>query len=107
MHRKPAAAPQQQQDFVGFMAGLRVSLPTVTMIAQEILSLYTLWERYSDAAPESALGQSAVGDRVGAGSSVDTLFVNQFVCLKALITLARYTLSYSTKKGTNRHFVYH
>jgi cyclin C len=64
-HRKPAPVPQQQQDFVGFMAGLRVSLPTVAMIAQEILSLYTLWERYSDAAPESGLGQSAVGDSAG------------------------------------------
>jgi cyclin-C len=65
VHRKPAATPQQQQDFVGFMAGLRVSLPTVAMIAQEILSLYTLWERYSDTAPESGLGQSAMVDSAG------------------------------------------
>lgn len=65
-NRKPLPPmPQQQQDFVGFMAGLRVSLPTVAMIAQEILSLYTLWERYSDAAPESGLGQSAVGNSTG------------------------------------------
>jgi cyclin C len=65
-HRKPPPpTPHQQQDFVGFMAGLRVSLPTVAMIAQEILSLYTLWERYSDAAPESGLGQSAVGNSAG------------------------------------------
>jgi len=35
------------------------------MIAQEILSLYTLWERYSDAAPESGLGTSAAGDSAG------------------------------------------
>ena len=61
--RKPT--PAAQQDFVGFMAGLRVSLPTIAMIAQEILSLYTLWERYSDAAPESGLGASAAGDSVG------------------------------------------
>jgi hypothetical protein len=33
------------------MAGLRVSLPTIAMITQEILSLYALWERYFDAAP--------------------------------------------------------
>ncbi|KAH9990239.1 cyclin-like protein [Russula compacta] len=62
-HRKPA--PASQQDFVGFMAGLRVSLPTIAVIAQEILSLYTLWERYSDAAPESGLGASAAGDSAG------------------------------------------
>jgi cyclin C len=47
------------------MAGLHVSLPTVAMIAQEILSLYTLWEWYSDAAPESGLGGSGVGDSAG------------------------------------------
>jgi len=68
-HRgKPTSAPPPPpQDFVGFMAGLRVSLPTVAMIAQEILSLYTLWERYSDAAPESGLGASAAGDSAGDG----------------------------------------
>ena len=44
------------------MASLRVSLPTVTMIAQEILSLYMLW---FNAVPESGLGQSAVGDSAG------------------------------------------
>jgi cyclin-C len=64
VHRK--TAPAQQQDLVGFMAGLRVSLPTIAMIAQEILSLYTLWERYSDAAPESGLGEgSGAGDSAG------------------------------------------
>ena len=99
MHHKPVPTPQQQQDFVGFMAGLRVSLPTVAMIAQEILSLYPLWERYSDATPKFALGQSAVEDSAGVGSSVDALFVNQFVCPKALIILARYTLPYSTGKN--------
>ena len=59
-HRK--SAPAQQQDFVGFMAGLNVSLPTIAMIAQEILSLYTLWGRYSDTPPESGLGASGAGD---------------------------------------------
>jgi cyclin C len=59
-HRK--VAPAQQQDFVGFMAGLRVSLPTIAMIAQEILSLYTLWGRYSDTPPESGLGGSGTGE---------------------------------------------
>ena len=65
MHHKPVAAPQQQQDFVSFMASLRVSLPTVATMTQEILSLYTMWEGQSNAAPESALGQSATGDSAG------------------------------------------
>ncbi|KAI9512939.1 cyclin-like protein [Russula earlei] len=34
--------------------------PRPAMVAQEILSLYTLWERYSDAAPESGLAASGV-----------------------------------------------
>jgi cyclin C len=62
-HRK--SAPAQQQDFVGFMAGLNVSLPTIAMIAQEILSLYTLWGRYSDTPPESGLGASGAGECSG------------------------------------------
>jgi len=74
-HRKTAPAPQ---DFVGFMAGLRVSLPTVAMIAQEILSLYTLWERYSDAAPESGLGAGAAGDNA-ADDVVTPAFLTQLL----------------------------
>jgi cyclin C len=74
-HRKTAPAPQ---DFVGFMAGLRVSLPTVAMIAQEILSLYTLWERYSDAAPESGLGAGAAGDSA-ADDVVTPAFLTQLL----------------------------
>ncbi|KAH9000560.1 cyclin-like protein [Lactarius hatsudake] len=69
-HRK--SAPAQQQDFVGFMAGLRVSLPTVAMIAQEILSLYTLWGRYSDTPPESGLGGNGAGEHSGGGDDVVT-----------------------------------
>ncbi|KAH9167037.1 cyclin-like protein [Lactarius sanguifluus] len=69
-HRK--SAPAQQQDFVGFMAGLRVSLPTVAMIAQEILSLYTLWGRYSDTPPESGLGGNGAGENSGGGDDVVT-----------------------------------
>ncbi|KAI0267353.1 cyclin-like protein [Gloeopeniophorella convolvens] len=67
--RAAAQQPQQQQDLVGFMAGLRVSLPAVAGIAQEILALYTLWERYADAAPEAALGGGAgAGDGAGEGA---------------------------------------
>ncbi|KAG1822280.1 cyclin-like protein [Suillus variegatus] len=34
------------QDFVAFFAELNISMPLVATIAQEIISLYTLWERY-------------------------------------------------------------
>ncbi|KAI0057270.1 cyclin-like protein [Artomyces pyxidatus] len=43
------------QDIVGFMAGLNVSMSLVATIAQEIIALYTLWDRYKeDATPESS-----------------------------------------------------
>ena len=37
-----------QQDVIGFMAGLNVSMSLVATIAQEIISLYALWDRYSE-----------------------------------------------------------
>ncbi|EJF63145.1 cyclin-like protein [Dichomitus squalens LYAD-421 SS1] len=39
---------QQPQDVIGFMAGLNVSMTLVATIAQEIISLYALWDRYSE-----------------------------------------------------------
>ncbi|KAL4246782.1 RNA polymerase II holoenzyme cyclin-like subunit [Abortiporus biennis] len=36
------------QDPISFMAGLNVNIATVATIVQEIISLYTLWERYRD-----------------------------------------------------------
>ncbi|KAI0315286.1 cyclin-like protein [Amylostereum chailletii] len=46
--------PKKAQDVVDFMAGLNVSLELVATIAQEIISLYTLWARYDeDGVPEA------------------------------------------------------
>ena len=59
------------------MAGLRVSLPTVAVIAQETLSLYTLWERHFDAVPESGRGQSAVGDCAGDDAATSDSYVKE------------------------------
>ncbi|OBZ66557.1 RNA polymerase II holoenzyme cyclin-like subunit [Grifola frondosa] len=39
---------KQPQDIVGFMAGLNVNMPLIATIAQEIISLYTLWDRYKE-----------------------------------------------------------
>lgn len=36
------------QDIVGFLAGLNVSMSLVATVAQEIISLYTLWGRYQE-----------------------------------------------------------
>ncbi|KAA1479084.1 hypothetical protein DENSPDRAFT_90577 [Dentipellis sp. KUC8613] len=60
--QQPPAAPQPQRrssrthasakkpppDAVGFLAGLNVSLPAVATLAQEIIALYALCERYRE-----------------------------------------------------------
>ncbi|EGO04212.1 hypothetical protein SERLA73DRAFT_24919, partial [Serpula lacrymans var. lacrymans S7.3] len=43
-----SSGKKQMQDVVGFFAGLNVSMPLVATIAQEIIALYTLWERYRE-----------------------------------------------------------
>lgn len=56
--KKPAAS----QDPITFLAELNVSLPLIATIAQEIISLYTLWDRYKeDASSDSARASFAVG----------------------------------------------
>ena len=51
-----SAAPKNPQDPIAFLAELNVSLPAVAAIAQEIISMYTLWDRYSeDVAPDAKL----------------------------------------------------
>ncbi|GBE79033.1 cyclin-like protein [Sparassis latifolia] len=55
---------KQPQDIVGFMAGLHVSMPLIATIAQEMVSLYTLWDRYKeDPNAESARGAFATTGR--------------------------------------------
>ncbi|KAF8499315.1 cyclin-like protein [Gautieria morchelliformis] len=39
---------ERQIDTVGWLAGLNVSMPLIATIAQEIISLYCLWDRFSD-----------------------------------------------------------
>ena len=39
---------QQPQDIVGFLAGLNVNMALIATIAQEIVSLHALWDRYND-----------------------------------------------------------
>ncbi|KAG5645287.1 hypothetical protein DXG03_006589 [Asterophora parasitica] len=57
--------PKKQQDPIGFFAGLNVSLPLIATVAQEILSLYALWERYKEGPPDAArAGQSPASGSV-------------------------------------------
>ncbi|KAJ7196993.1 cyclin-like protein [Mycena pura] len=52
--RQAAERKKPAQDPLAFLAELNVSLPLVATIAQEIIAMYTLWERYrEDGAPEA------------------------------------------------------
>lgn len=67
---------RQAQDPVSFLAGLNVSMPTIFNIAQHIISLYALWDRYKeDGAPESQArsgNHSAVASPLTQGSTPGT-----------------------------------
>jgi len=50
----PLAPPKKPQDPIVFLSELNVSLPLIATIAQEIISLYTLWDQYKeDVSPDS------------------------------------------------------
>jgi cyclin C len=50
-----AKKPTSSQDPISFLSELNVSLPLIATIAQEIISMYALWDRYKeDPAPDSA-----------------------------------------------------
>jgi cyclin C len=72
---------KKPQDPIDFLAGLNVSLPLIATVSQEIISLYTLWDRYKeDDAPKhsresghspltgSASGSTSPTKRSAAGS---------------------------------------
>ncbi|KAI0071493.1 cyclin-like protein [Panus rudis PR-1116 ss-1] len=45
---------QPQQDIIAFLAGLNVNMSLIATIAQEIISLYTLWDRYKEDGNENS-----------------------------------------------------
>ncbi|KAH7907126.1 cyclin-like protein [Hygrophoropsis aurantiaca] len=47
-------------DIVGFFADLNVSMPLVASVAQEIISLYTLWDRYKEDSPPENTSRTSV-----------------------------------------------
>ncbi|KIM42737.1 hypothetical protein M413DRAFT_444403 [Hebeloma cylindrosporum] len=54
-HHPPPAPPKKPQDPIAFLSELNVSLPLIATIAQEIISLYTLWDQYKeDVSPDSS-----------------------------------------------------
>ncbi|KAJ7667066.1 cyclin-like protein [Mycena rosella] len=46
--RQAAERKQPAQDPLAFLAALNVSLPLVATVAQEIIAMYALWERYKE-----------------------------------------------------------
>jgi hypothetical protein len=63
------------------MASLCILLPTVTIIVQEILLLYMLWECYSNAVAKSTLSQSAVKDSMGDNVIAPAFLTHVFLCM--------------------------
>ncbi|KAF8075825.1 cyclin-like protein [Lyophyllum atratum] len=56
-HHPPPEESKKPQDPISFFAELNVSLPLIATVAQEIISLYTLWERYKEtSAPDTGRG---------------------------------------------------
>ncbi|TFY53499.1 hypothetical protein EVJ58_g9418 [Rhodofomes roseus] len=60
----------QPQDIVGFLAGLNVNMALVATIAQEIVALYALWDRWKEEgtvdSARASLKRSASGAIMGA-----------------------------------------
>lgn len=54
-HTATTESPKKPQDPIAFLADLNVSLPLIATVSQEIISLYSLWDRYKeDAMPEAS-----------------------------------------------------
>lgn len=64
-------SPKKPQDPIAFLSGLNVSLPLIATIAQEIISLYTLWDQYKeDVSPDaSKLARELTNSPMPSGSS--------------------------------------
>ncbi|KAG6910169.1 hypothetical protein DXG01_012618 [Tephrocybe rancida] len=72
-----AKSEEKPQDPISFFAELNVSLPLIATVAQEIISLYTLWERYKESGTPDVKGSPMSGTasptkRSAAGSNVGT-----------------------------------
>ncbi|KAF8803752.1 hypothetical protein BYT27DRAFT_7195093 [Phlegmacium glaucopus] len=64
-------SPKKPQDPIAFLSELNVSLPLIATIAQEIISLYTLWDQYKeDVSPDaSKLARELTNSPMPFGSS--------------------------------------
>ncbi|KAG2014263.1 G1/S-specific cyclin-C [Coprinopsis cinerea AmutBmut pab1-1] len=75
-HHHAPKPPAKNPDPITFLAQLNVSLPLVATIAQEIISLYTLWERYKEDgaadAPVAGLASSSSKKSIASRSSSHT-----------------------------------
>lgn len=59
---------KKPQDIIGFFAGLNVSMSLVATIAQEIISLYSAWERYREDGDPSGASLQGPQTQTRAGS---------------------------------------
>ncbi|KAJ3787604.1 cyclin-like protein [Lentinula aff. detonsa] len=62
------SSKQTQQDPISFLADLNVSLSAISTIAQEIISMYSLWNRYKEDPTAEETRNSNMGPSMGSGS---------------------------------------
>ncbi|KAJ6607889.1 cyclin-like protein [Mycena sp. CBHHK59/15] len=70
--RNAAEQRKKPQDPLAFLAALNVSLPLVATIAQEIIAMYALWDRYKEDASAAAPSPYPGGGGAAEGGGVVT-----------------------------------
>lgn len=70
-HPPRTVTPKKPQDPIAFLADLNVSLPMVATIAQEIIAMYTLWDRYNeDVSPDAKLARELTNSPMASGGAL-------------------------------------
>ncbi|KAJ6544262.1 cyclin-like protein [Mycena capillaripes] len=82
--RQAAERKKPAQDPLAFLAELNVSLPLIATIAQEIIAMYTLWDRYKEdyAAADPGSPSKGTPDSRGEDDAVVTPAVLTVILLK-------------------------
>ncbi|KAJ3775954.1 cyclin-like protein [Lentinula raphanica] len=63
-----SSSKQAQQDPIDFLANLNVSLSVISTIAQEIISMYSLWNRYSEEPTLEEARNPHIAGGIGSGT---------------------------------------
>ena len=65
----PSSKPSPPDTILNFLSSMNVSLPLVATIMQEIISLWSLWDRYKEDAADTASSAFTAGTNEGGAST--------------------------------------